>query len=932
MPPWPVCLLLAAVFTLVFVAIRAALVPVMPDQPGFSILIPAILLAGLSGGLFTVSLTIILCLAAMWGLSEAFNLTPTVPGAFIAPALIFVLISATCGVVGASLRYCVRKLYRTHARLQASIAKEHSTSDELRAMINQVSSGIIRTTTDGIILEANEQFARMISRPMDQIIGHNVIGFTHPDDRALTTQRLSDYVTPGQNDWQFEKRYISPDGRTIHVLLDVRSLRHPDGTAYGFVCIVVDVTTARKTEAALSQSRHDFYSVADTIPVMMWLSDNDNINRFVNRAYFEFAGKPVDQVSTQEWKDLLHPDDYTTTVNQFVVGLKSRQAFQLQARYRRHDGKYRWVRSILQPRYDRDGVQKGIIGTAFDVTDAVEASTRIQESEARFRAIADSAPAIIWMVDTDGNTEFGNRRFRSTFGGNPPHHLISAIRGMMAPEDLPAFDQTLEDATREERRFSYLGPVHHTAFGTRWLHTEAAPRYDLQGRLAGFTGVSLDVTESQRAERELKRSNERLEERVSAALAEKAAAEAELVRAHRLEAVGRLTGGVAHDFNNLLTVIMGGLEIIRKTDDPARRQKMAEAALAAARRGERLTGQLLAFSRRQTLRPASIDLNALIREGEPLLHKAVGEGMSLQFKLKRGLAPTLVDAAKFEAALINLLVNARDASPSDAQICVETADYVVHPPAAPMLALNLPASDATPASAIHPSDLPPGRYVRVTVADNGSGMTDDVLKRVFEPFFTTKGVGHGTGLGLSQVYGFTRQSGGSISIQSSPDTGTRMNLFLPWHMFSPCPAEATPDTETEPRPVPDATTEAAADTAPKRLLMVEDDPGVAEVTATFLRTEGFDVDLARNATEALACLEDNHYEFLLSDILMPGGISGIELARRVETQWPDMHIILSSGFPGEVETLRLSAWTFLPKPYTPAQLRTLLAHKKDQTP
>lgn len=815
MPAWPVCILLAAVLALTFVALHTGLSAIMPVRSDLAILVPAILLAGLGGGFLTAFLTLTFCLAGLWSLPLS---GLPVPAPTTAALTGFILGGSICGITGAALRHGVYTLYKARNHLQSAIHEQ----------------------------------------------------------RTLST---------------------------------------------------------RQTEDALSQTRQDFYSVADSVPVMLWLADANNKIRFVNRAYFDFAGKPAGQMTGAEWKELVHPDDHNATVNLFKHNMQSGQPFQLLARYRRHDGQYRWVRSILQPRYDRNGVQQGIIGTAFDVTEAEEAAARVQESEARFRTIADSAPAIIWMVDANGNTEFGNRRFRSIFKGQPPQHLISAMRDMTAPEDLPAFDRTIQDAMRAKRRFSYLGPIHHPAYGTRWLHTEAAPRYDLQGHLTGFTGVSLDVTDSQRAERELKRSNERLEERVNAVLAEKDAAEAELVRAHRLEAVGRLTGGVAHDFNNLLTVIMGGLEIIRKTDDPARRQKMAEAALAAARRGERLTGQLLAFSRRQNLRPASIDLNALIREGEPLLHKAVGDGMTLKFKLKRGLAPTLVDAAKFEAALINLLVNARDASPSDGRICVETADYIVIPPSPPMLALNLPATEPAHTGNIHPSDLPPGRYIRVTVADNGAGMTDDVLKRVFEPFFTTKGVGHGTGLGLSQVYGFTRQSGGSISIQSSPGKGTRINLFLPWHTLSPALAESSPDGEArDAESVSPDQTRQAADTTPVRLLMVEDDPGVAEVTATFLRTEGFAVDLARNATEAVNCLQTHEYDVLLSDILMPGGISGIELARRVAAEWPDVHIILSSGYPGEVEALRQTPWAFLPKPYTPGQLRALLAHKKDQTP
>lgn len=376
-----------------FAALHVALSTFMPEQASLTILIPAILLAGLAGGFLTAFLTLLFCLAGLGALS-LWGAPPwlPVPPAGTTPITGFVLAGSICGLVGAALRHSIYTLHQTRNRLQTEIYEQHSAS-------------------------------------------------------------------------------------------------------------------TRQTADALSQTRQDFYSVADSVPVMLWLSDANNTIRFVNRAYFDFAGKSASQMTGDEWKDLVHPDDYTATVDSFKHNIQSGQPFELLARYRRHDGQYRWVRSILQPRYGRDGVQQGIIGTAFDVTEAEAAAARVQESEARFRTIADSAPAIIWMVDAHGNTEFGNRRFRSIFNGKPPLHLISAMRDMTAPEDLPAFDKSIQDALRAQRRFSYLGPIHHPAYGHRWLHTEAAPRYDLQGRLTGFTGVSIDVTESQRAERELKRSN-----------------------------------------------------------------------------------------------------------------------------------------------------------------------------------------------------------------------------------------------------------------------------------------------------------------------------------------------------------------------------------------------------------------------------------------
>jgi|GEM_PF-525010 len=929
LPSWPYRIAIAIALTLAFFGLRIAFGPFLGHVVGFSLLIPAVLLSGLAGGFAASLLTIALCIFGMsflMGHGAALGI-PNNP--FPPSALSFALIGTVCGAVGASLRHSLRRLHLAHGQLYAVMTEHRTVARELRAIIDQASAGIVRADLAGVVLEANARFAEMVGRPLDQIVGHNVIEFTHPGDLDGLRYDINTAARMERTSWQLEQRYIRPDGGIVRALVDVRALQDNDGQSYAVLAIILDITATREAEDALSETRHSFRTIADSVPVMLWLTDSSNNGRFVNRAYLEFTGTSLDEVTPDDWQSYLHPEDFDRTRSIFMAGMASGEPFTMLARYRRHDGQWRWLRSMHQPRYDRDGNRIGLIGTAFDITETHEAAARIQESEARFRTIADSAPAVIWMVDAQGNTEFGNRRFRRVFGGMPPHRLLSTLRSMTHPEDLPSFDQTLADATREERRFSFLGRICHPTYGERWIRTEAAPRYDISGTLVGFTGVSVDATESQRAERDLKRINELLEERVSAALAEKAKAEADLVRSHRLEAVGRLTGGVAHDFNNLLTVIMGGLEIIRKTEDPARRQKMVEAALAAARRGERLTGQLLAFSRRQTLRPSSTDINALIKEGEPLLHQAVGDSMTLTFKLKSGPAPVLVDSAKFEAALINLLVNARDASPADGRISVETADYSVPALADPELPLGTPApAPKSTKPAIHPSDLLPGRYIRVTVADKGSGMTEDVQRRVFEPFFTTKGVGHGTGLGLSQVYGFTRQSGGSISIQSEPDKGTRINLFLPWldPRLAPTPdADLSDEVIVHPQPDQDASAEPPKN---ERLLLVEDDHDVAALAAAVLSGEGLQVERVPNAAEALKRLDNETFDILLSDILMPGGMSGIELANRVSEVWPNMRVVLSSGFPGEAEALRNTPWAFLPKPYTPSQLRAVLKPRR----
>ncbi|MGZ9115252.1 MAG: PAS domain-containing protein, partial [Brevundimonas sp.] len=523
-----------------------------------------------------------------------------------------------------------------------------------------------------------------------------------------------------------------------------------------------------------------------------------------------FNGGTYDEARLADWRAVIHPDDHERIIEESLAGEATGQPFSMEARYLRHDGEYRWLKSFSRPRLGAGGAVVGFVGVAFDVTDIRESSDRLMESETRFRTVADSAPALIWMLDADGRPSFINRRYRTFFGIESELDVVEGWRKLVHPDDIEAFMAAFQKAVDRHDRFEGLIRTRHPVMGERWLRCEALPRFDAGGKYQGYVGANVDVTEAKKAEEDLKRINELLEERVGEAMAEKAKAEADLMHAQRMEAVGRLTGGVAHDFNNLLTVVIGALDImLRSPNDAAKRQKLGEAALAAARRGEGLTHQLLAFSRRQALRPEAIDLNAQIRQSEPLLRRAVGEAVEFKLKLRRGGARVSVDPSQFEAALLNLVVNARDAVGDKGRIMVET------------LSCNVEAGEVI--------DLSPGDYVCVTVSDNGSGMPPDVIGRVFEPFFTTKAVGKGTGLGLSQVYGFARQSGGAAHIVSAVGSGTQIKLYLP-----PLDEDSAPAIEPGPA-------DAKAMKAGRRLLLVEDDVSVTVVALELLEGLGLEV-------------------------------------------------------------------------------------------
>jgi signal transduction histidine kinase len=352
--------------------------------------------------------------------------------------------------------------------------------------------------------------------------------------------------------------------------------------------------------------------------------------------------------------------------------------------------------------------------------------------------------------------------------------------------------------------------------------------------------------------------------------AELARSREELAQAQRLEAIGQLTGGVAHDFNNLLTVVIGNLDLISGArGDPVKIERLVQSALKAARRGEHLVRQLLTYARRQINHPQTVNLNQLITNIENLIHRVIGEQIEIVSVLSPVLAPVQIDPAQFETAILNLAINSRDAMAGGGRITIETRNVTVDQQHA--------ASDP---------EIAPGPYVMIAVSDSGAGMTPAVLARAFDPFFTTKEVGKGSGLGLSQVYGFAKTAGGYVTIYSELDIGTTVKLYVP---------------QSSDRPI---LLESGVETAPLQsaggrgtVLVVEDDQDVLVVTAESLRELGYQVVTAVDAARALEILRgDQPIDLLFSDVIIPGGTNGAQLAVTARRVRPDLKVLLTSGY------------------------------------
>jgi PAS domain S-box-containing protein len=375
---------------------------------------------------------------------------------------------------------------------------------------------------------------------------------------------------------------------------------------------------------------------------------------------------------------------------------------------------------------------------------------------------------------------------------------------------------------------------------------------------------------------------------------ERRSLEEQLAQARKMESVGQLTGGVAHDFNNLLTVIIGNLDLLaRRSSYDERTERQLAAMRYAADRGRGLTRQLLAFSRRQHLTPVTLDVNKLVMNFSSLLKQAVGDSITVELDFVDSQIKVHVDAAQLETALLNLAVNARDAMPQGGRLTIRTR-LIDKPPG-----VRASASD--------------GKWVAVEVSDTGVGIPSAAQERIFEPFFTTKEVGKGSGLGLSQVYGFVQQSGGHITVKSEAGKGATFQLYL----------KISDQELYEP---PEAKDGEAVAPAQGRILVVEDDPQVLAVTVAVLTELGYQVATAPNAQVALERLEaDEVVDLLFSDVVMPGGCNGVELAKRAKVLRPDLKVLLSSGYVGEAVSLAAESFELIDKPYERATLAQRLA-------
>ncbi len=664
----------------------------------------------------------------------------------------------------------------------------------------------------------------------DQIIGRSVTDFVPPDAHASVQARTAQLSqSPGPLP-PIERKIIALDGTQIDV--EVRPSSYVAGGEMNFQVICRDITKKKAAERALLTSTERFRQLADAMPFIVWTANPGEGLDYANRVFTETTGPSVKALGLA-WLDALHPDDIPAAVAARAEGERTGKAFTMEFRVRRFsDGQYRWHYSNAMPVHENGKLIKWF-GATIDVHDRKTAEEEAQALAARLTTTLESITDAFYTLDRD---------WRFLYVNNEAERLLRRPRaeliGKVLWEEFPGtagtmIESQLKSAMANGRAvaFQEFAPTLKI-----WVDTRAYPSSD------GLTVYFRDITEQRDMESRLR-------------------------QAQRLEAIGQLTGGIAHDFNNLLTVIIGNAEmmVLRLPDnDPLR--PLADLTLAAAERGADLTHRLLAFARKQALEPKAVDVNLLLGNMDALLRRTLGEQVELRWIGARRLCKAFIDASQLEGAVLNLCINARDAMAKGGHITIETAN----------VALDENYADKH-------LEVTPGEYVMVAVSDTGSGMTPDVVAHAFEPFFTTKGHGKGSGLGLSMVHGFVKQSGGHVKIYTELGHGTTVKLYLPrardGALVAPLAADA-PITGGH-----------------EKVLLVEDDDHVREFALVQLKNLGYKVTVARDGHEALAIIKQTpDFDLLFTDVVMPGGMKGPELAVAARKINPALRVLYTSGY------------------------------------
>lgn len=565
----------------------------------------------------------------------------------------------------------------------------------------------------------------------------------------------------------------------------------------------------------------------------------------------------------------IHVEDLEGAQAAISEAIRTGDLFAAEYRLVQPDGTNRWVAAHGRPTLAPDGTCLRFPGVSFDISQVKNSEALLRESEARFRAITDSIDQMIWSTRPDGFHDYYNQRWYDFTGVPEGSTDGDEWNGMFHPDDRERAWQTWTRCLKTGEPYHIEYRLRHSSGEYRWVLGRAQAVRDDSGEITRWFGTCTDIQDIVEAREVLAQSREALEAAVRERTEEVLRVEEQLRQVQKMEALGQLTGGIAHDFNNMLAVILGGLNLLerRLARGETDLTRYIEGAKDGALRASALTQRLLAFSRRQPLEPKVIEPNRLVSGMTELLTRSLGEHIQVETVLTAGCWAVNVDFSQLENAVLNLAVNARDAMPSGGKLTIETTNSHI----------------ADEYGKEH--DVSPGQYVMIAVTDTGTGMAPDVVEKAFDPFYTTKAVGKGSGLGLSQVFGFVRQSGGHVKIYSEVGHGTTVKIYMPRH-YGAAPA-------TQPAT---AHVGRMLGSQSETILVVEDDDRVRAFSGEALRELGYRVIEVQSGAAALEVLQGGEQPTLLfTDVVMPE-MSGPQLAAAAQDKYPKLKVLFTTGY------------------------------------
>lgn len=774
-------------------------------------------------------------------------------------------------------------------------AKSHLSQDEYRELFHVAPVGYLVLDRDGVIRELNHVSAAQLGAESGGLLDAPFVDFVEPNDRSKFFAHFRN-VYRGGNERSTEIHLVSRDRRRFPVWMTSNVLpSRPDRV----LMTIFDISERKEAEAAL-RLRDRCVDATNNGIVILHASREGLPVISCNPAFEHITGYRRADVLNRSLELLRGCDTDLETWARLQLALcRGQSSREVLECYRKNGVKF-WAEFVVSPIAD-SGTLTHFVCVMNDITERVRSEQALRTSEERYRLISELTTHVAYSCVRDGNRHFAFEWLRGEYQSMTGYEL-GALKGfeywlpIVHPDDTELARARLAKLAGGQADVAEFRIIKQDG-STAWVRDYARPMRDPRsGEVDRIYGAARDITDEKRAEHEISELEEQLRQST------------------KMEAVGRLAGGVAHDFNNLLTTIMGNASILQELppelfgaieaagESPL---ELAEEIYQAAARASQLTRQLLAFSRKQILKPELVDLSGFLQELVPMLRRLIREDVSLHMNVDSRACWIRGDRGQIHQIVVNLCVNAQDAMPLGGRIELRTD-----------------ALDLGEERVCDPSVVPPGRYAVLSVCDTGEGISADVQRHIFEPFFTTKDVGEGTGLGLSTVYGIVHQSGGYVAVESEPRKGTRFDVYFPRLEEPSSTGLVDGNVSSRPR-------------GQECVLVVEDEPGVRRLLCQVLEAAGYTVISASNGREALGVLDDKsvQLDLVVTDVIMPL-MGGKQLAEQVEIRSPGTRILFISGYTNDAiarQGVIDEEVNFLQKPFVPSALTEKVREVLDQT-